>query len=240
MPTPLYVCYGMPKSGSTLAFELTAAILEEAGIPQARLSDAVIDPDKKINFLHLIRPAQLDAALEETSAPDHPRPIALKTHGGVWNATAQAIRDGKVIGQAVARDPRDVALSMLDAAHEGRAWGLRDGRPLRDLEDAMEVVRGQVDKFLQWQQQPGFLTLNYEEVAFDTRRTVRRIAKQLGLEVRVARVLGRTELKFTQFNKGISQRWREEMPARQANAYYDEFAEFIEGWCLRPGMLGRA
>jgi hypothetical protein len=35
--SPLFLSYGMPKSGSTLAFELTRTMLELAGVPQEKL-----------------------------------------------------------------------------------------------------------------------------------------------------------------------------------------------------------
>ncbi len=239
MVAAVYACYGMPKSGSTLAFELTVAVLEEAGVPQRRLSPRVLGEERSDNFVPLIKPMMLRAAIQEISEVGHPRPIAIKTHGGVWAATAEAIAAGRVTGHAIARDPRDVALSILDASRTGGAWGARDGRPFANIGEAMEVVRGHVEKFLKWQAQPGFLTLNYEEVAFDTRRSIDRIAGHLDVDVDADRVLHRVRSRHTKLNKGISQRWREEMSVAEANYYYEEFADFIECWCLPQGIPGR-
>ncbi|MFC7703520.1 hypothetical protein ACFQXB_04855 [Plastorhodobacter daqingensis] len=239
MMAAIYACYGMPKSGSTLAFEMTLAVLELGGIPQRRLSREAIPGETGANVLPLFRPVYIKAALREIGEAGHPRPIAIRTHGGVWQITADTIAAGQMIGQAVARDPRDLALSLLDSARFGGAWGTRDGQPLATLDDAMEIVRGHVHKFRQWQSQPGFLTLNYEELAFKSHRAVARIAAQLEIEVDPRQVLSRIERRFTQLNKGVSQRWRDEMPPEVANRYYDEFAEFIETWCLPPGLPGR-
>ncbi|MEO1000846.1 MAG: hypothetical protein AAFW69_09660, partial [Pseudomonadota bacterium] len=143
----IYVSFGMAKGGSTLAFQLTSAILEAAGFPQPKLRAA--PAEKKINFFQALTPPVLNPVLEEVAAREL-RLIALKTHGGVRAAAVKAVRRGQLIGQAVARDPRDIALSMLDAAETGGAWGTRRGVRKATLEDAMAHVRGHVAVFEDW------------------------------------------------------------------------------------------
>ena len=46
----VYLSYGMPKSGSTLAFELTKAVFEQNNHPQTRLS-GLVEAKHALNFL---------------------------------------------------------------------------------------------------------------------------------------------------------------------------------------------
>lgn len=109
----------MPKSGSTLAFELTRTMLEMAGHRQERLSGSVVHPDYPINFVQTLDQTTLEGLQRETCS--HTGPLIIKTHSNLRPCIIQLLSQGELMGQAVCRDPRDISLSMLDAAREGRA-----------------------------------------------------------------------------------------------------------------------
>lgn len=228
MARPLiYICYGMPKSGSTLAFTLTRAVLEDAGIRQMPVQAPGAIPGRAFNYVDVLRPAELDALTDALVQSDD-IPAAIKTHSGLWNCVEVAARNGLLQAQAICRDPRDIALSMMDAAREGRAWGQRNGAPIRTAKDALPAVRAHVDKFERWAALPGVLVLRYDEVAFDTRKAARAIAEHVGVNAsaeRCARVaLGARTL----LNKGQAQRWKSEMSAAEITLFEREFGGFLE------------
>lgn len=226
----LYISYGMAKSGSTLGFRLVGAVLEEAGVPQADLDLRTEMGGDHARFVEVIRPRELDALRQ--IAETRPRaPIAIKTHGGLWNCVSKGLEEGWIVGHAVARDPRDMALSMLDAAKDGRAWGVRNGRPHRKAEDTLPTIRGQVEKFRKWAAAPGVLPLAYEPLAFATEDAAAAIARQLGVEIDPAQAARVTKREETNLNAGRSHRFETEMSAETSEKIRAEFAEFIRDWC---------
>lgn len=240
----LYISYGMAKSGSTLGFSLVSAVLEEAGIAQADLDlreDGISD---QARFVEVIRPAELKALrrlAEQREAP----PIAIKTHCGLWNCVAAGLDEGWIIGHAVCRDPRDIALSMMDASRENRAWGRRDGQPLRHIEDALDYVRAHVEKFEKWAAHPAMLAISYEPLAFDTEAVAAGIADQLGLDVDAKRCAKMAKAGDTNLNKGKFRRHERELSDVVNDRVKREFAAFIDTWCApdfvapKRGLIGR-
>ena len=227
---PLYLSFGMPKSGSTLTFELTRTMLELAGVPQEKIADGVTDPETKINFVPKLDGEAYDTLRKE--AKKIARPIAIKTHSRIFQRVEMALERGKTIGHAVCRDPRDMALSMLDAAKEGRAWGGGETGTFKTVGDTVKRLHKSVEIFEKWANAPGIMTIHYERVAFDTESVAKEIADQLGITVDIPKAIEiATGTKFTQLNQGISQRWKTQMDPADARKLEKEFKVYIERWC---------
>lgn len=233
--TPLvYVSFGMAKSGSTLGFHLVRLILEASGRPQPHLSAEAIPDHHEINFIDVIRPRHLEAMTDEIEALGV-GPVAVKTHGGLWSCVERGLDAGWIMGHAICRDPRDIALSMLDASRNRNAWGSIDGEPIRHVEDALDYVRGHTEKFSKWASQRGIMPIHYEMLAFETETIAARICEQLGVDVDPRKVARAAKREMTQFNVGRSERWRTEMAPDVAARIEAEFAGFIANWCAeRP------
>lgn len=245
MTKPLiYVSYGMAKSGSTLGFQLLTAILEEAGVPQNAVDMSQTIGGQQERFIGVIRPAELKQLIGFV-VDGAPFPLSVKTHGGLWDCVRRGLDNGLIRAHAICRDPRDIALSMMDASRENRAWGKRDGQPLRHIEDALDTIRAQVEKFETWASHPSVMTIPYERLAFDTKAIADDIAAQLDVEVDAARCVKAAKATFTQFNKGVPRRHETELAEDVAASVGEEFRAFIDQWCApdfrakRPGLLDR-
>jgi hypothetical protein len=226
----LYVSYGMPKSGSTLAFELTRTMLEMAGENQDKISSPAIHTDSPINFVKAFDKTTLTSLQQATATRSGP--CVVKTHSKLFPVAAKELRAGQLFGQAVCRDPRDIALSMLDAAREGRAWGNGPNGPFRQVEETIPRIRTQINNFLAWASCENILALHYEQVAFDTEAAAARIAAQLGIVADLPKIIDRVvNERFTQKNRAIPQRWKIDMKPDDAAKLAVEFAEFIETHC---------
>ncbi len=226
----IYISYGLRKSGSTLAFELTRAILEQNGYRQKRLSREAVPSDAAINFVHHLSAAQLERIESEVRALGYP--VVLKTHVAPTRDVEAWVRAGRIQGHCVYRDPREMALSMMDHGRRARANGERAFADIETLEDAIRDIRRQVPRFLQWARLPGFMPLYYDDVAFDTQATVRRLCEQMGLDADPAKVERRVKSwRPTQYNKGVPGRAKELAPEDSARvlaefrAFYEEFIE---------------
>lgn len=226
----LYISYGMPKSGSTLAFELTRTMLEMAGGNQDKLSVAAILPDSPINFVKTLDKPTLENLQQASTSRS--TPCVIKTHSKLFPCAARQLRSGRLIGQAVCRDPRDIALSMLDAAHENRAWGNGPKGPFRRAEETIPRIRAQVNHYLAWAACDNILLLHYEQLAFNTAAAAARIAAQLDIQVNITKAIHTVaHERFTQKNRAIPQRWKSEMKPEDAMIIETEFAEFIASHC---------
>lgn len=228
--SPLFLSYGMPKSGSTLAFELTRTMLELAGVPQDKLGGGVISTTADVNFVLELNGESFKALKEQTRSLA--KPLVIKTHSKLFPRVKNALASGAVLGHAVCRDPRDIALSMLDAAREGRAWGTGPDGPFRTVADTEKRLHAGIRHFLAWAETPNVMPIHYERLAFDTAAVAGEIATQLGIETDLERVIGIvTREKFTQLNQGISQRWKTQMDPSDARRLEKQFADFIGRFC---------
>jgi hypothetical protein len=226
----IYISYGMTKSGSTLAFELTRALMEQNGFRQKRLSQEAVPSEAKINFVHRLSEAQLEAIEREARALGSP--IVLKTHVGPTRAAEAWLRAGRIQGHCVFRDPREIALSMLDHGRRARASGDRAFADIETLDDALMGIRRHVSRFVRWAQLPGIIPLYYDDVAFASQDVVRRLSAQTGLAADPAKVerIAKHE-QFTQYNKGVPGRAKEMSPedsARVTGQFPDFYAAFID------------
>ena len=96
------------------------------------------------------------------------------------------------------------------------------------LEDAKTGIRNQCDSLTAWLRLPNVLPLNFEDIAFDMHVTVQRILNQLGVSGDPGKIVNRVlDGRFTQLNKGISQRHRTEMDHQDSVSFTKEFAPFL-------------
>ena len=173
--------YGMTKCGSTLAFELARTGLEMAGFEQRKLHAQGIRQSSQINFAGHLNPANIRQIWDEICAIGHP--IVIKTHTRPDPAVIACFQQNQAIAQATYRDPRDMALSMLDHGAKNRALGRLAFSEITNLQTAHENITAQVDSLTQWLVRPNCLPLYFDDLAFDTENTARLILGQLKLEI---------------------------------------------------------
>jgi hypothetical protein len=206
----LYFSYGMTKTGSTLAFQLVRSALDLCGFPQDRVASDVVNPVLKRNFVNHISERQLDELKDEARKRGYP--IALKTHTRPSPGVVKMLQSGEAIGHACYRDPRDMALSMLDHAENSRARGNAEFAELTSFEQVFTNIRHQFNSLTAWLRLPGMIPLYFEDIAFDTTQVATKILKQLELKIdpEVLADIVKTQ-RFTQKNKGLRLRYPTEM-----------------------------
>ena len=231
MARPLvYVCFGMPKSGSTLACNLTRVVARRAGYEQTPPLDPA-SGQRFESFVGDFATYEFDALIR-TMARERRTHLVLKTHADPGPAVVAAIRGGLAQAQATCRDPRDIALSMRDAGQREEAWGrLSGGRHVEDPEEVRRRIRRHIARFRRWAALPGTLCLHYERTAFDTAWTARRIAEHLEVPARPNRDAFMAKRGAGQFNIGRSRRHEREMSEAQISEWYQAFRPFIDEYC---------
>ena len=222
----IYFSYGMTKCGTTLAFHMVSEALAQAGYAQHRLPAHLIGPNKKLNFGQHFSDDQAAELWDAVQTIGHP--IVIKTHTRPDPAVVRLMQNGHAIAHACYRDPRDMALSMLDHGVRARADNKPAFSEIETLEDAESGIRNQCDSLTAWLRLPNVLPLDFEDIAFDMRTTAQRILKQLKIPGDPQKIVNAVlDGRFTQFNKGISQRHKTEMSERDNRSFASEFAPFL-------------
>jgi hypothetical protein len=230
----LYINYGVPKSGSTLTFEMTLKLLELAGHRQFALP-AEIRNDKtgRTHYTNTVRDwtDEVIAALEGAAPNDSI--LLVRTHHLPTEAAARLVaRDGARLMVGI-RDPRDIALSMLDVVtrlgEKGRAHTVIQPGALESTFSGLDVHAGYCAT---WAGMQGALILDYEQTAFSHAVTLDAISAQLGLgdnsEHYPAAFAAATERMEPKKYVARPHRHRREMSASDQQMFLDRYASFYE------------
>ena len=181
---------GMRKAGSLWYYSLIRDLLVATGHAGAsdlddRFPAAPFVADGKMKCGRLTVPtlARLGAAAALG------RSFPVKTHSRPHRGLRLLMAGGRFRATYVYRDPRDVALSLLDHARHARAEGVDlDLTSLDDLRDALVMVERELDAWEQWMDYDEVLKVRYEDLVADTSGEVARLADHLGVTVSDAEI----------------------------------------------------
>ena len=221
----LFFSYGLTKSGSTLAFQLTRTALDQAGMTQDVLDRSDIVQSKRINAVQHIADDQAEYLQEAVKNLGYP--IVLKTHTRPDLCVVRMIENGTARAHAVIRDPRDVALSMVDHGIQSRAKQVPAFSEIVSLSDACTGIDNQFDSLTAWMQLPAVSVLKYDQVAFDTQVAAATILGQLGIAgdpEKIARHVLRNE--FTQRNLATPNRHTFQMSTADSTRFLERYEPF--------------
>ena len=228
----LVICYGITKSGSTLAFELVKGMLESAGHPQTILPEEVIGPRERINFVD--GPMSRDRVKSLLRAIGRKHKVAVKTHAKfderelLWYEAMQA--RGRLQIVASYRDPRDICLSMVDAGAHARRNNRETFSSITDLASAIASVQRQYLLFRKWGAIRGTLRLDYEVAAFEPEKAMALIGERLAIRYDCEAVKRYVfEEAFTQKNKAQTRRHTTDLSAEQLGEVTAAFDTILHG-----------
>ena len=231
----LYVCAGMSKAGTTYTYNLTKALLAEAGFPYVHLERHLRgDPSAKerpANNVWSWAP-EIVESLRRSDRDD--AIIALRTHTGPSSEAIDLLNTSGGKAHIAIRDPRDLALSMRDMTRLILDKGKpnRHGIDVDDLITAFPAIWSEIDGVTRWMDSTDCIVLYYEETAFDPETSCHKLCEQLNLKVR--------DTKFAQLaaeaaqnpngKKNVAQpmRHKREMDAPTQELFLREFRPFYD------------
>jgi hypothetical protein len=218
----IYICYGITKSASTFLYQLTEEVFRAAGRPVARLGKPFRKLDSVENYFNFIDHELLGEIERHIGGAD----VVLKTHGPPRGDVAALVTAGRVLASASIRDPREIALSMLDHGTRSRRWRNKPFSEFVTVADTLNSLDIQLGCFREWAAAEKVAIFNYNEVCYDSGAVVRAIASQIGVSVDVDGVLGKFRDKgvIGQFSKGKALRYSEMSEADQAT-FLERYAE---------------
>ena len=174
--SPLCICNGVIRSGSTWSFNVCREVYRELGLSRGlKSSSAYLDHQPLEQFVALQWPAMRDAA------------TVIKAHSIGVNAMT-AIRKGLVKGVCTYRDPRDCIASDLAFMDY-------------PLEISIKRISGTLTPLRVYQTTPHILLVRYEDMMRDRLGQIRRIARHLGVqldEMAVQRIDSKTNMESSQ------------------------------------------
>jgi hypothetical protein len=142
----------------------------------------------------------------------------LKTHGPLFPDVAERLGAGDILASSVIRDPREIALSMVDHGLKSRRARRPEFAECHGPLDAIASLDEQIARFRDWSRSRNTLVFNFNEVAFETDAVVANIAKQIGTHADPSEVLApfRARRNIGEFNHGAARRYREMPESIQA------------------------
>ena len=163
----LIVSAGMEKSGTGWYFNMTNDVLVAAGHSDSRqireqygLQSIMEHFNCNIGELTASKLKQLIAPLQDGKT------FCVKTHSGYPQDLAYFMRDAPVLATYIYRDPRDVALSLIDHGRKARGHGESHiFGTIYTIRDAIDwVVSKLIPVWEQWSSADGVLMVRYEDL----------------------------------------------------------------------------
>ena len=226
----IYVSYGIPKSGSTYAFELTRRAFEEHGWTQRRSGCRIVERGHDINF---VRDWHDHEALRDLLEECRKRGtwLVTKTHRPPSDDLKRLASEGYVRGHAVYRDPRDVALSMRDHGERARRTGESAFSKIHTVEDAKKTLHNRLKQLRQWEGTENLFFVNFPELLDADGTFLRKLEAQMGIAVEDGALKRFVQSRrFTQFNVGQAKRYLSEMTRDEAESFADDFRDFLNDY----------
>lgn len=234
MSPSLYFSFGVTKTGSTLAYRMARFFLECRGHSQALLPDHLQIIRKDLNSWSQANHELLEEIAEWAQA----RGIflALKTHRAPTKTVRVMLREGRAMGHATFRDPREIALSLVDHGREyqGQGQDLVRFRDLNDATDSLELIERQFAIFDRWENLPRVETWFYDDFAFNPDLAFDKLARQTGLKPLTAPERAAFDgTAGTKFNKAVARRWKSELTDEESEEFKTRFSAFYKRLWLR-------
>lgn len=223
----IYISYGITKSASTFAWQLIKRIALAGGLPVATLSRKSKGTNSPHDYIEIVTNERVRSIrLDVGDAP-----VVVKTHGPPSPVVARMVAEGGARVFASYRDPRDIALSLLDHAARSRQMGIKDFAEFHKLPDTIASIGSRIRRLEEWVQSCSPILVPYDEICFETPATVHRIADALGVSVddeAIAAEFANAKEEIGQFNVGIPRRFAREMSEQDSKMFLERFRSFYE------------
>ncbi|MEM7269413.1 MAG: hypothetical protein AAF401_09180 [Pseudomonadota bacterium] len=240
MTLRLYFSYGLPKSGSSLAFRLTRRFFKRNRRNQPKAPAELLGHDGPQNYIVEPTPERVEGLLK--FAESRRTCLVLKTHAAPNEAVASLLRERRVAAHAVYRDPREVVLSLMDAGARNRARGRVAFANVHDLEDAIAFLEPQIASLERWLKLPTVFPAFYDDFVWSLTPLVQRLQRQTGLR-RASQedvLEGFNEKAGLGFNKAAPARWRAELPEEDADRIRSKFRAVFDNLIDDRRVLGES
>jgi hypothetical protein len=225
----IYICYGVTKSASTFLYQLTEEVFAVSGRKPRKLGPPYRRKGSLDNYFDVVDHLLLEELADLVGDDD----IVLKTHGPPRGDVAAMIESGTVLASASIRDPREIALSMLDHGQRARRWKDVPFAEFQSLDDTLPALDNQLEYFNAWANIPKINVFLYNDICFDSQSVIKRIAFQIGVDINPDQALGIFvgNKNIGQFSKGKALRYTE-MSNEDQEIFLKRFTDLYQSYVL--------
>lgn len=224
----IYFSYGMTKSASSFVYQLQEEIIRSSSYTFVEIPFSISGIRGKENYLENITDEIIQLIVEWL--PENCVTV-IKTHGAPSPLALELISEGKAFASATYRDPRDIAVSLLDHGKKSREKGIQDFASFYHPLDTIDMITNQLEKrFSLWAANNNCLLLNFDSIKNSPNVVVENIIKQMGVSnVDAKKVCDKFDNKknVIHYNVGKNKRFLDLMTEDEINAFDNVFKDFI-------------
>lgn len=227
----IHISYGMVKSASTLTYQLIEAILHHGGRNPVILRPPLRPALSVTNYFDDIDMALIRRVQQAAGTRD----VVLKTHQRPAPDVLAMVEQGELHASASFRDPREIALSMVDHGRRSRRWAIPEFSECRTVYDCCPAIDQQSETLRIWCSIPQVERIAYNDICFDMPSVIARLSARMGVcgdADAVERTFADTRI-IGQFNKGVPNRYHE-MSAAESDHFLDRYAPFYDDFMPDP------
>jgi hypothetical protein len=227
----IHISFGMLKSASTQAYQLIEEILRQGGRNPCLVGQPLRPALSVTNYFDNV---DLDL-IRRIEGMAQGRDVVIKTHQLPAPEVLALVEQGAIRATACLRDPREIALSMVDHGDRSRSWGIVEFSECGTVYDCWPSLDDQVATLRAWCAIPGVQRIAYNDICFDMRSVIVRLAAAMEVTVDAARVerVFDDKLMVGQFNKGLRDRYHE-MSTLESLRFLDRYAPFYDDFMPGP------
>lgn len=217
----LVVCFGIHKSASTFAYRLITEASRRLFSGEVMTGKDV----KRVNNGYIERNTEV--------IKNDQKLLIQKTHAGTDTDIGKLVNEGQVKAIASIRDPRDVALSMLDAGKKERELGRKnDIAKIFTLAEATSQIKSDIHALMRWYDLSNCHVIPYVEIKEKPSVTVGKIV-EIVLDKKISSeeceaIVASISRDTIRLNRGIHQRYLTEMSESDSETIKNSFKEFYE------------
>jgi len=222
----IYFSYGMTKSASSFAYQLVQGIVKGTSMRLLPVPPAIRGNKAPENY---VEPLSEDVVGQILDWLPQDAATVIKTHGRPRSEVSRMVRGGTAFACATFRDPRDIAVSMLDHGRRSREAGIADFAQFETPRDTVDDIKRQIGVLDDWVGAEKTLLLPFDLLRLDPVAAVSDVLGQLGLEGDPAAIAAdlKDTRKIIHFNVGTSGRYRTAMSQEDQALFARTFADFI-------------
>lgn len=224
----IYFGYGMTKSASSFIYQLEERVFKLSNYDLVKIPHEIRGNKAAENYLGPITDDKIREVLDWL--PKNAVTV-IKTHGAPSQLACDLVEQGQAFASATYRDPRDIAVSMVDHGQRARAKGIADFANFHKPSDALSDIKHQLNRLNPWLNLSACQPLSYDLIRTSPEKVVQLILDQVGLKgVDISSVLEPFFQKnnIIHYNVGVSGRYHNFMSQEEVEKFNKELEAFIK------------
>ncbi len=225
----IYFSYGMTKSASSFVYQLQEEIIRSSSYTFVKIPASICGRSGNENYLENITDETIKLILEWL--PENCVTV-IKTHNAPSLLALELISEGKAFASITYRDPRDIAISLLDHGKRSREKGISDFAEFYHPLDTIDMIKNQIEtRFSLWEENKKSLLLNFDLIKNNPKLVVEKIIKQIEVSnVEANKICEKFDNKSNviHYNVGKNKRFLDLMTAAEIKTFDSIFKGFLD------------